>query len=423
MFFKIMGFIKMLFFRKEKAKPKKVKINHSELKEQYQNLLGDLLNDFEAEASGIFREIRESRQEIAMLVEELGTAELKNQNIPPKERHFMEGNRLAYTRAVNSFLLKLDEPDEISEESIKDFLEEFEQNSKAFRKASFRPGQITSHFFGDAIKKITSSLNSIEKSQQRIAALVSSERVKELSGIRAKIGALGREIEKSDFLIKELERAETAYDDLKNERAVFEQRISRIGKNSSFAELNEMKSQMKKVDEELKILDAEFIGSFLQIEKALKKFAKSGDESFIGRYIEDPVSSVLNDPQLRIVEILGKARDALVSGALEIDEKKKEKLAEKLSSLDKETFTRFIISHNGLTLKLNELSRKIGNNNSQRELDDAKYKLEHVQQKQQNAGESIKKLNRQMEELKISELKQDIERGFEKLNVPVEIEI
>ena len=418
-----MGFIKMLFFRKEKAKPKKVKINHSELKEQYQNLLGDLLNDFEAEASGIFREIRESRQEIAMLVEELGTAELKNQNIPPKERHFMEGNRLAYTRAVNSFLLKLDEPDEISEESIKDFLEEFEQNSKAFRKASFRPGQITSHFFGDAIKKITSSLNSIEKSQQRIAALVSSERVKELSGIRAKIGALGREIEKSDFLIKELERAETAYDDLKNERAVFEQRISRIGKNSSFAELNEMKSQMKKVDEELKILDAEFIGSFLQIEKALKKFAKSGDESFIGRYIEDPVSSVLNDPQLRIVEILGKARDALVSGALEIDEKKKEKLAEKLSSLDKETFTRFIISHNGLTLKLNELSRKIGNNNSQRELDDAKYKLEHVQQKQQNAGESIKKLNRQMEELKISELKQDIERGFEKLNVPVEIEI
>lgn len=412
----------MLFFRKEKPRPRKARVRPGELNEKYQDLLGDLLNEFESEASSIFNEINESKKEIAALLDGLKEASLKNEKIPPKEKHFMEGNRLSYIKAVNAFLSKLDDPESISDDTVKSFLIDYEESSEEFKAASSRPGQITMHFFGDMMNDINEQLKRISKCCGDLLALMKSDNIRLLSETKSKIQMLQKEIEKSEKISRELEQAELDYEELKKERAVFEQRINAIKKNSAFLQLSEVSSLVKRAEEELKIIDAEFIGNFLQIEKALKKFSKN-DDDFINKYIEDPVSAVLNDPELKIVEILGKANEALKSGALEIEDKKKEKLVEKIASLTKEKFTKFIIDHNDRTLKINSLRTKIKQNNSQREIEDTRYKLEHVQKKQELAGENIKRLNNQIEGLKIAELKYDIEKAFESLNVPVEIEM
>jgi len=417
-----MGFIKMLFFRKEKQKPKKTKININELEQQYQNLLGDALNEFELEVAGILKEIAESKIEIKRLLESLKNAELSNENIPLKEKHFMEGNRLSYIKAVSNFLSALSEPEEISDESAKLFLAKYHESSEDFKKASFRPGQITTHFFGDIIKNINEQLEKINNSCNKLLALMKSDKVKILSETKRRIKLLQEEIEKNERLLKELEDAERDYEELKKERAVFEQRINDIKKNSAFIELSQLKESLKRTEDEMKMLDAEFIGDFLQIEKALKKFSK-GEDDFINKYIEDPVSAVLNDSELKILGILSKTKDALQSGALEIENKKKEKLIEKIDSMSKEKLTKFVISHNDLSLKISNINRQIRQNNSQRNIDDIKYKLEHVQAKQSSAAENIKKTSKQIEELKIAELKEKIEKAFESLNAPIEIEI
>ena len=93
----------------------------------------------------------------------LEEAELMNKNVPVKEKHFMEGNRAAYVKAVKDFLKKIKEVEEMSEEHIKDFLESYEEVSKEFRKASSRSGSITNTFFGKELSKITTNLNSIQE--------------------------------------------------------------------------------------------------------------------------------------------------------------------------------------------------------------------------------------------------------------------
>lgn len=414
----------MLFFRKEKSGPKSIKIKPSELKEEYQNLVGDLLNEFESEISKIFSSIDESKKQIAENLEELKEAELKNNKIPEKEKHFMEGNRLAYIKAVEIFLSKLEEPEEFSDEEIEEFLEHYKTDAETFKKASFRPGQISSQFFGEDLKKIGILLNSIDKGCKNISSLMKSENIQTISAMKEKIRMLDKEIQKNEILLKEIEKSELKYEDLKKEKAVFEQRIKKIENNSDFLNLNEMREKLKKAREDIKILDASFIDSFLQIEKGLKKLSKSSEEdSFVSKYIEDPVNAVINDSTLKIFDIINKTKDSLESGAIEMDEKKKGKLIEKISSLKKEMFTEFIIKHNDLTLKINDCNRRIHNNNSQRDLDDARYKMDHVQQKQETAGEHIKKMNKQLEDLKIEDYKTEIEEGFEKLNIKLEIEI
>jgi len=412
----------MLFFRKEKQKPKKTKIPVSSLNEQYENLLGDALNDFEVQVSKTFREIAESKIEIKRVLESLKNAELSNENIPVKEKHFMEGNRLSYMKAVAAFFSGLAEPEEISGDSAKSFLAKYREISEEFRKSSFRCGQITTHFFGDKMKEINSQLEAIGKSVNSLLEFMKGDSVKSLFEAKARIKMLRDEMEKNESLSREIEQAEKEYDALKRERAVFEQRISALRKDSTFLELSQLNESAKKTEDDMKMLDAEFIDSFLQIEKALKKFSK-GEDEFVNKYIEDPVSSVLSDPELKIVGILAKTKEALQSGALEIEEKKKEKLAEKIDLMTKERLTKFIIAHNDLTLKLNSIGRQVKQNNSQRQIDDSKYKLEHVQMKQQLAGDNIKKINSQIEGLKIAELKEKIEKSFEALNAPIEIEL
>lgn len=413
----------MLFFKKEKSKPKKTKVSASALNEKYQDLLGDYLNEFEVEVSKLLRNTEENKREIDTLLEKLRNAELKNENVHPKERSLMEGNRLSYIKTVENFIGSIEEPEDISDETAKLYLALYIEKSEDFKKNAFRPGQITMHFFGDIMKEINEQLGSIDKNTKDLLALMKSDNIKLLSETKNRIAVLQREIEKNDKFMKELEQSEIDYEELKQERAIFEQRVNAIKKNGTFTQLGELSSLLRRTEEELKIIDAEFIDSFLQIEKALKRLPKDNNDAFINRYLDDPVSAILSDPELRIMEILNMTGDALKNGVIEIEDKRKDKLIEKIGTLNKEKFTRFIISHNDLTLKINEVRRRIKQNNSQRDLDDIKYRLEHVQKKQENAGESIKRLNQQIENSKIVELKESIEKAFETLNAPIEVEI
>jgi len=413
----------MLFFKKEKSKPRKTRVNAVSLNEKYQDLLGDYLNDFEVEVSKLLRSTEENKREIETLLEKLKNAGLKNENVHPKEKSLMEGNRLSYIKTVSSFISSLEEPENISDETAKLYLASYAEKSEEFKKNAFRPGQITMHFFGDIIKDVNGHLAGIDKNSKELLALLKSENIRLLSETKYKITLLQKEIGKNDKFMKELEQSEIDYEELKKERAIFEQRINSIKKNGTFLQLNELNSLLRRTEEELKIIDAEFIDSFLQIEKALKRLPKDNDDVLANKYLDDPVSAVLNDPELRVMEILNRTGDALKSGVIEIEEKRKDKLIEKIAALSKEKFTRFVIAHNDLTLKINEIGRRIKQNNSQRDLDDIKYRLEHVQKKQENAGESIKRLNQQIENSKIVELKESIEKAFESLNAPIEVEI
>ena len=418
----------MLFFRGGKAdkrEKEKTKIHFSELKEQFENLVAKELNQFEEAAREYFDEILAAKADLKRSIASLEEATLMNENIPVKEKHFMEGNRAAYVKLLNMFTRDLKEPEEISVEKIEEFLEDYGLASKDFIKSSAKPAHITNNFFGDELSRIADNLRTIEDAVKNLAELIAGEDVRHLSSARKGVRQLFEEVRKREELLEEIEKEEKGYEDVKSEKAVFEHKILAIKKHLSFLQLNELNARIKNIDDEAKIISADFINNFLQIEKALKKCPKEDDatEKLIAEYLEDPVSAVLNDQDLKIMDIIAKIGEALKNNQIEMDEKKKERILSKISSIDRMTFTNFIVKYNDLQLKKSDASRMLKQNNSQREIEDLQYRLDHAAEKQKKSIEKIKKLDSQIEGLKIEETKESIEKSMEALGAPITIEL
>lgn len=416
----------MLFFRREKPKNKeKQKIHYSELKERFDSLVSIHLEDFEEQARQLFSEIEEAKSEVRKNISILENAKLMNENISIKEKHFMEGNRATYIKVINLFLEDVTEPEQISVSEIENFIKNYEDASKTFIKASFRASQIINNFFGAELSKIKENLKRIDENVKNLAELLKNENIQNIYNAEKNIKKLLGEIEKREQLLGEIEKEEINYENIKNEKAEFERKIIAIKKRPSFVKMNELKEKLKEIEDETKIMTADFVNNFLQIEKALKKFPKSNEqtEKLITHYLEDPVSAVLNDYDLIIVDIIYKVNEMLKNNEIEIEEKKKEKIMQKIASINKMTFTNFIIRYNDLQLKKSEITRLLKQNDSQRELDDLQYRLNHFEEKQKRSMEKIRKLDSQIEAIKIEETKEEIEKAMESVGVPISIEI
>ncbi len=102
------------------------------------------------QAEGIKARISEKAAAARQNIEALKNAQLRNPNIPEKAKHFMEGNREAYTKRLAMFLESLDVPADAA--MLSNFTEDFDKSVEEFGKATARPFAILKEFF-EELKK------------------------------------------------------------------------------------------------------------------------------------------------------------------------------------------------------------------------------------------------------------------------------
>ena len=133
------------------------------------------------------------------------------------------------------------------------------------------------------------------------------------------------------------------------------------------------------------------------------------DEFFINTYLDNPVGAVLADTDLRIANIVEKVKEAIASNHIDLEEKKREKILERIQSLDRDFFIHFVIAHNDMLLKIEEVKRVLKKNTSKTEQADLQYKMDHVTTKQQHTSSQIGKCTMIIEKMSIAEEAKKIE--------------
>jgi len=416
-----MGFLSRLF-KKEEKPPEKFTVNSSELAEWLESKTLNIMKDVAHEIGHEFSEVKSGIEETKKALIELENAKLMNEGITLKEKQFMEGNRLAYIKKVNYFLSKIS-PGKMSLSEAHSFLENYRKEAIDFAKGSLRAFQITSNFFGDQLDKITRGIKEIDRSINTVSDLLHKENIVAINEIKKKIKELNELIDKREELMNLVEEEEKNYDESKIAKADYELKILKLKKHPAYLELQELNERLKGFEDESKILKSQFLDSFMQIDKALKKVSKLGDEGLIAKYLEDPVSTILSDSELKILDILKRTKEALEANQLEIEEKKKEKIIARINEITKEYLVNFVVKHNDLELKKSDVNRLIKQNSSMSDLNELHYKLDHTKDKQVKTTEKIKKLNQQLEKLEIEEIKNKIQEKLKKLNYDVEVTI
>ena len=92
-------------FQTEETEAKKItEINLQNLEEWLNQKSKPLMEEVQQQIEEILMKINEELQRTRFNIEVLENAKLQNPNIPFKAKQYMEGNRKAYIRSVNSFL-------------------------------------------------------------------------------------------------------------------------------------------------------------------------------------------------------------------------------------------------------------------------------------------------------------------------------
>jgi len=148
--------------------------------------------------------------------------------------------------------------------------------------------------------------------------------------------------------------------------------------------------------------NAKIVHAFSVMERPLRKLTRvvMEDNEVLKKYIENPVEALVNDNELKIVNLLKKLEHNINNYTLDLKDKKREKVLETVKGLTEEFLREFINKHNELEDKFKKLDDAINENEALKmenklsyELSNAKGNLEKVSIEILNKEQELSKIN------------------------------
>jgi chromosome segregation ATPase len=302
------------------------------------------------------QKIIQNTQEVKHKLEKLQESGLMNPNIPERAKHFLQGNKEAYTKKVNSFLDALILPEEVEE--LKGFFQDFNIQIQNLAQGIARPIQILNEFLANETREVSLPLGNIEKEIQKLKDSVEKLKLNEIDETKAKITEIQNKIEKENELKIELNTLITEINKTKRENEQLSTQIELLQKDK---ELNQAKEEKNQINEKIKQMQKELIESFSIIETALKKYEHITfqHKELIGGYLKSPVQALMKDLHLDVIKMLSDLKSSAEAGKLEMKPRKTKKTLDEIKTLTKERLGKFLTEYGQLHLQERTLQEKI----------------------------------------------------------------
>ena len=125
----------------------------------------------------------------------------------------------------------------------------------------------------------------------------------------------------------------------------------------------------------------------------MKKYQKITleDADIIGKYVDKAVTALLEDKDLRIINVLLNLKNSILANSIELKDKKKEKTIEIIDRIDNQILENFLKDRENILKKKSEMNEQMDKNTSLASIKELEYKIEHV-------SSVIEKLKKDIEE-------------------------
>src|SRR3989338_2388022 len=183
---KMLEFLKKIFKNEEQEVKKVIEINLQNLEEWLNEKAKPLMEEIRQQIDEILMKINEELQRARINVEILENAKLQNPNIPFKAKQYMEGNRKAYIRAINSFLGNM----EINNRNyfyLLDFSKRFGELINDLNKGTLRSYTILQEFFANETSKIAQNIKNFDILFKELKSALNNESLVAVNAARDKI--------------------------------------------------------------------------------------------------------------------------------------------------------------------------------------------------------------------------------------------
>jgi len=358
-------------------------------------------------------------------IEDLEKAEIKEQDkIQNKVKQVVLGNRENYVKKLNQFLNLIKVPNEISYETAVAFYSIMDKELNEFSKNTVKTFYTVQHLFADEVEQLAKSIKRMDNLISDIKNTIEDEKISKVGEIKEEIQKFKDTKSKKEQLILRLNEQKTKLERLEKDKVKTQNEIYRLEKGEEYLDYLAMKERIDGLGKSISDLKTEVIQLFSPLSASLKKFERItlNNEELVKRYSENPVNALFADKELKIIGLLQNMEKNILSGSLEIRDKKKEKVIERIKSIQQDKLNQIISRYNALKNEKELMLKKIKVNKAWLKNDELKYKLEHIENGLKIYKETSEELNKKIDEMNLNKIKEALENKIKELiNIEVSI--
>ena len=337
----MVSFLKRLFGTGKTDKKRKAHLSADELKQWFDLESGKIQSDFRSILESASSQISMQKSEFMNLLLNLETAELRNKDIMPRALQLMEGNRSAYIKKMRDFSDSLMLPDDTSEIAV--FLENFDSRLDELNKSTSKAYYVLQEFFANESRKVAMMIKDFEKFVGTIKDGFLVSGLPDIDAARKLVDGYLNSLQRKSDLEKQRRSLQLCVDDAEKRLSELRQSSDSLKKSDGYAEYMRLKMQKDILKGELNQHRKRLSHYFSVIEHALKKYERmTVNEKLVRSYLSDPVCAVMGDSAFEIQSVFEKMKQGILSGAIMLKARKKEKTLSALNELNKEFFDSFV---------------------------------------------------------------------------------
>ncbi|MBW3002507.1 hypothetical protein KY338_05105 [Candidatus Woesearchaeota archaeon] len=406
----MLGFLKRLFTREPEVPVEEIELAnlHSWFDEKTKFNIDSLTAELKEVGSRVSQEISAAKKNI----ETLNNAELLNPNIPERAKHFMQGNREAYSKKVGSFLDRVHVPYAISDFPV--FHSAIQEELKELTQGTAKSFQILQEFFANESRQVMANVGSISKEINSFKEAFDTAGLNILDDTRKRI---------TDFQTKlDLRQAlEKDFDSQKKILAEHTEEIKKLKEETELLqkdkELTELKNNFKQAQARVEETRERITGPFSSINTALRKFERITyrHRIIVQKYIDSPLDALLQDLHLSILKALHDMEMAIVNNRIDLKDKKKEKTLEVMKLLTREYLGSFLTEYGQIKHEQDKIKKQIANLDVVVLLKEKKERITKLENNRIDIERKIDLFSKELSKVDIQELENKLVENLRKI--------
>ncbi len=415
----MLDFLKKIFKNEAEQEAKQlteIRLQHmkSWLNEKSKPLTEELKHQIEDILMKVNEEIERGRFNIEVLEH----AKLQNPNIPFKAKQYMEGNRKAYIKSINSFLghMEINNKDYFY---LLDFCREFDELLNDLNKGTVRSYTILQEFFANETNKIAQNLKNFDILFSELKSALNNERMVKVNNTMKRIENLEAKSKQKINIDVDLRNMEASLRLANEEKDAIMSDIMSFSKSEAHTNFLNLNEQKKNKEKEFYQNQDSILQSFSVIDRPLRKYSHIAfdQEELILDYLKNPIETLASDKELKILEILKNLEKMLNENQIHVDEKKKEKTLEEIKKLNKEFIEQFQKKYLSFKSDMENIETKIKETKVSEKMKELSKKLEDTNFSIEKNSEEFNRLKGDAEKLNnsISNLKNEIESSTKEI--------
>ena len=350
--------------------------------------------------------MKEEKEGLFINVKRLVDAIPGNDKIPERMRSIREDNRRSYAQKISALAESFEIPGKVSE--VPEFCSRYDKAMEEFGSSTLRNYRILKDFFGNEVDTLATNLRNVDNEVKKARKVVEDSPLKGIESTERSFLEVQGKIRRRETITQEISASEEELKKMRESKSECELRIKQIEESREYQALADLIQYGKNLDVEAGNKEREILHSFSVIETALKKYERMTlEDDLVRGYLNNPLDALMEDSELKIVEIVGKMKNSILSGELGLKDSKKVKVLAGLDEIREERLSSFIKDFNGLRERMREAKLKIKEAEIG-EIGELRKKLAGIEVKTGECGKRLSGLKEELASIDIGKLKESL---------------